>query len=54
MDETIKGITVKVKADTSEIDKALQKTNQLKSLLLEVKKLAASLNVDITFERKEN
>lgn len=49
MAETVKGITVTVSGDASGIDEVIEKMEQLKSLLQEVKNLAASLNVNVTF-----
>ena len=43
----ISELTVKVHADVSQLDEAIEKANQLKSLLQEVKELAASLNCGI-------
>ena len=47
--KTEKEITIKINADTAELDAAIEKAKQLKSILQEVKKLAASLHFDISF-----
>jgi len=43
---------VKIGADTSEIDSAIEKVNQLKSLLQEVKETTDSLNLKILLNGK--
>lgn len=52
MDETVKEITVTVNGDASGIDKVIEKMKQLKSLLQEVKNLAASLDLKLTINGK--
>lgn len=45
--KNLESTTVEVKIKTS-LDEAIEKANQLKSLLQEVKELAASLDVSVT------
>lgn len=48
----MKGITVPIEAKSTGFDETIEKVNQLKSLLQEVKELATSLDVSITVNGK--
>ena len=48
MADTVKGITVEIKGEVSGIGEVAEKMKQLKSLLQEVKELAASLDLKLT------
>jgi len=47
-----KGVSVEISTDTSKLDLAIEKAKQLKSLLLEVKELSASIDVDFKVNDK--
>jgi hypothetical protein len=52
MDEKARGITVEVGVKIVRIDEAIEKANQLKSLLQEVKEIAGSLNLELSVNGK--
>jgi hypothetical protein len=49
----ISEMTVKINIDDSQLNESAEKANQLKSLLQEVKELATSLALNVTFGCKE-
>lgn len=54
MPDMLKDVTVGIKTDTSGFDEVTEKMKRLRSLLQEVKDLAASLEISITFDVKED